>query len=338
MIRLTPFLKDSDSRIGITPGDHASRQSEALNRVISVLMQGIAIHGLNYDETAFNAFQDAVWKMRAGFDQVTDEDSAMLLAGSVIRLLEQHNEAGQAYARALHAQTAELMGQTLETLLDVTRAAPATVIKLRSMMGEISRAGSSSALNSVKPRLELALAEMRAKAQVPAARAPQTRTVGTEVDAITGLPDAVAAIEALAAIWPQREDRYVALFALEYLETINQRFGFRTGDQLLLQLSQQVGQQIGSPDQLFRWRGPCVAALVKRSLPESLVASEMGRVVPARIENATTVRDRDAMVRVSTSWSMLRLGDIDTLDEVIARMNEFTGNRSRFVRHVSAGA
>ena len=69
MMRLARFLKDSNGRVGNTSGDSASRQTEALSRVISVLMQGIAIHGLRYDEADFLAFQNAVWKIRAEFDR-----------------------------------------------------------------------------------------------------------------------------------------------------------------------------------------------------------------------------------------------------------------------------
>jgi len=328
MMRLTRFLKDSNGRVGNASGDSASRQNEALSRVISVLMQGIAIHGLRYDEADFLAFQNAVWKIRAEFDQGVDEDSALLLAGAVIRLLEEHNEAAQASLRARHHETAGFVGLTVESLLEVSHAKPQVVAAIRGMVQEIERASNPDALSAVRPRLELALAETRAKEQLPVTQARPGPAPAGETDSVTGLPDAGCAIEALGEIWQQRSDRYVALFALEYLETINQKFGFRTGDELLSQLSQHVGQHMAASDQLFRWRGPSVAALVKRTLAETFVATEMSRVVPARLESATIVGDREAMVRVSTSWTLIRLQDMGTPDDAIAKMNEFAGNRT----------
>lgn len=338
MISFSPYLKSSRGNVPLSPAAVTGRQAEALNRVISVLMQGIALHGLQYDETAFRLFQDAVWKMRAGFDQATDEDSAMLLAGAVIRLLEEHNDAAQAHLRVRHQEISAMVGMLSDTLLEVTQANQQTIANMRAMTHEISRAGSMSALMAVKSRLDISLSELRAKALLcPAgSRAGQTNTTAT--DGVTGLPDAGSAIEALARVWQRRTDQYLGLFALEYLETINQRFGFRSGDELLQLLGQQVGKHFSHPDQLFRWRGPCLVALIDRHAPESFVTSEIARAVPPRLENATTVRDREAMVRVSTSWSMIRLEDLSSLDEAIARMNEFSSNRSRYVRQVSAGS
>ncbi len=338
MIKLAPYLRSSRSNAPASPGEMAGKQAAALNRVISVLMQGIALHGLQYDELAFRTFQDAVWKMRAGFDQAADEDSAMLLAGAVIRLLEEHNDAAQAHLRARHGEIGNMLGLISETLLDVTQANPQTVTQVRGMAQEIVRATSLNALGAVRGRLETCMAEIRAKAQLSAANARAGQVSTTATDGVTGLPDAGSAIEALARAWPKRTDQFLGLFALEYLETINQRFGFRSGDELLQLLGQQVGRHFTHPDQLFRWRGPCLVALVDRHAPESFVASEFARAVPPRLENATTVRDREAMVRVSTSWSMIRLDELGSLDEAIARMNEFSSTRSRYVRQVSAGA
>lgn len=344
MISFSPYLKSSRGSVPLPAGepsgrrDASGKQAEALNRVISVLMQGIALHGLQYDETAFRTFQDGVWKMRTSFDQATDDDSAMLLAGAVIRLLEEHNDSAQSHLRARHLEVSGMTELFAETLLDVTQANPQTVSQVRGMVHEITRASSMNTLAAVKIRLDTCMAEIRAKAQIRTAGLRAGQVTSTTTDAVTGLPDAGSAIEALARVWQSRKDQYLGLFALEYLETINQRFGFKSGDELLQLLGQQASRHFSHPDQLFRWRGPCLVALIDRHAPESFVASEFARAIPPRLENATTVRDREAMVRVSTSWSMIRLDELSALDEAIARMNEFSSSRSRYVRQVSAGA
>src|SRR4051794_3554936 len=167
MFRLTPFLRDIHNQTGSVSENSARKQVDALYRIISVLMQGIAIHGLQYDETAFHAFQDAVWKMRAGFEQAADEDGALLVAGAVIRLMEEHNERGQAHLLARRNEVSELLTVTLETLLEVTHANPQTKGHVRGIAQEISRASTPGAIEAVTPRLRLSLAEMRANAQLP---------------------------------------------------------------------------------------------------------------------------------------------------------------------------
>src|SRR3954466_9609395 len=96
MIQLSPFLKSPSSRPTSGEFEADMRRSGGLNRVLSVLMQGIALHALPYEDAAFASFQNSVWKLRASFELAQDEDSAMLLAGAVIRLLEEHNDAAQA--------------------------------------------------------------------------------------------------------------------------------------------------------------------------------------------------------------------------------------------------
>src|SRR5437764_583888 len=97
MIQFAPYLKSHIKRPSAGTADADSRRSEALYRVVSVLLQGIALHGLQYEEAAFTMFQNSVWKLRAAFEMAQDEDSAMLLACAAIRLLEEHNEGAQMF-------------------------------------------------------------------------------------------------------------------------------------------------------------------------------------------------------------------------------------------------
>ena len=75
MLSINPFLQT-------TPQDH---QIDSLNRTITMLLQGIALHSFCHDESEFGVFQSSLRKLRDQMAVTEDEDSKLLLAGSAIR-------------------------------------------------------------------------------------------------------------------------------------------------------------------------------------------------------------------------------------------------------------
>jgi len=164
-----------------------------------------------------------------------------------------------------------------------------------------------------------------------ASEVEETTAVG-ETDGVTGLPDSVHGAAAIAEVWKHRDDYYVGIFAAERLETINMRFGFQAGDQVLHALSHHIAQQSLAGDQLFRWRGPCIVVLVQRRLPEAHVKAEMTRAASSRLEHSISIKDRDAIVSVSTAWNLFKLSSARNLEQLIGRLNDFAATRARYTR------
>ena len=83
MITLVPFLRtprQTDMAV--------EKQAEVMNRIIAVLLEGIALHGFEYDPAKFEVFQSCIRKLREGFRRNADNDTALLLTGAAIRLKE----------------------------------------------------------------------------------------------------------------------------------------------------------------------------------------------------------------------------------------------------------
>jgi len=110
MITLSPFLRTRE------------KQAEALNRVVSVLLQGIALHSYNFDAEQFVTFGNAVRKVRAEFEQIADETAALLAAGAAIRLMEQHGEAAELHWKARQQEMEAVVGMLTETLVEISGA------------------------------------------------------------------------------------------------------------------------------------------------------------------------------------------------------------------------
>ena len=316
------------------------KQAEALGRIVSVLLQGIALHGFEYDSSAFSSFQEGIRKLRSEFDRADDEDSAMLIAISAIRLLEEHHEAAQRQLRARQNEVESVIGVLSESLLEVAQASPAMMLQVKEIERDIAAATRPEAITAARFRLSACVQELlREMPEKDARRSKRGPTFpDIETDYVTGLPDAAYALEVAAGRWKRRSNIYVAAFALDRLESINLRFGFKAGDELLLLLSQQVGQHLQPGDQLFRWRGPCLVMLLERETHEGLVAAEISRIAGARMEHAITVRDREVMVPASPTWNLFPLDTFGTSEELATRLNDFALNRSRSTRQQVAAA
>ncbi len=321
MTALSPFLKGSRKQAAAI-GD---RKAEALNRVVSLLLQGISLHAFQFDPAATEAFQLSIRKLRTELELVDDEDSALLMAAAAIRLLEENNGAAEAHLQSRHNELEKVVALLSDALLDVSNSTEETMVEIKEIERDIARARGVGALATGRARMAAAIAGIRAASHT----ANEIEGALGETDGVTGLPDSSHGAAAIAEVWKHREDHYVGIFAAERLETINLRFGFQAGDQVLQTLSQHIAQQSVSGDQLFRWRGPCIVKLFRRRAPEAHVASEMTRAASSRLELALSIRDRDAIVSISTTWHLFPLHDARNFEQLIGRLNEFAATRAR---------
>lgn len=324
MTALSPFLRGSRKQVA-TPGD---RKAEALNRVVSLLLQGISLHAFQFDPAATEAFQLSMRKLRAELEMVDDEDSALLLAAAAIRLLEENNGAAEAHFQSRHNEFEKVVALLSDAFLEVSGSNEETMVEIKEIERDIARARGPAALATGRARMAAAIAGARAASRA----ANEIEGALGETDGITGLPDYTYGAAAIAEVWKHRNDFYVGIFAAERLDTINLRFGFQAGDQVLQTLSQDIAQQSAAGDQLFRWRGPCVMKLFRRRAPEAHVASEMTRTASARFELALSIRGRDAIVSISTSWHLFPLEDARSFEQLIGQLNEFAATRTRPAR------
>ena len=331
MTTLSPFLWPGGKQ-----DSAGQKQAEALNRIVSVLLQGIALHTYNFDPAQFEAFDNAIRKVRHEFEHAPDEATALLSAGAAIRLLEEHGDAAEQHWRSRQHEFQSAMALLSDTLLDLAGAAPEAAVRIRGIETDIALACNSGSAVAARLKLEACLAEVRA--EVAAARVPENAGPVQERDSVTGLPDPACAARALNFVWNRRKDYYVAILALERIETINLRFGFHAGDRMLQQFSQHVAQHLTPEDQLFRWRGPCLAMLLHRREPEPVVTGELNRLTGTRLETGLVFREREVMVPVSVSWNLFHVNGAGSLEELVRQMNEFAASRTRAGRRVLAAA
>jgi GGDEF domain-containing protein len=321
MSNISPFFHGS-RRNG--SGD---RKADALVRVVSILLQGVVRHSFESDSADAAAFQTSLRKVRTEFEQAVDEDSALLLAGSAVRLMEDYNQSAQSRAAERRQELESAVVMVSEALLDIAGATVETRVRMKEISADLASAGGVDELRTARKKLAEAVGRIRDDYSHPLKKFGKEIPRG-DVDSVTGLPDYGFGAGAIAEVWHRREDFYAAIFAAERLESINARFGYQAGDEILMLLSRRAAQSLTPADRLFRWRGPCVAALMKRNAPEALVASELNRVTSTKIEHAITLRERQVMLPVSMSWNLFPLHASSEIGDLLGRMNSFAAGRA----------
>ncbi len=307
-------------------GPTAEKKAEILNRVASILLQGVARHAFQYSKPGFARFESAIKTIRAEFDGNLDEDEPLQLAASAVRVMEEHSDATARHMRARQNETEAFVATLTETLFDIAKAPPQLMMRFKEVERDFALASSAEEIAAVKGRLSKHLAELCNLAPANQAKA---QPVYGMTDLLTGLPDAGSARAAIEAVWNDREKRYLAMVVLDRLEAINVRFGYKAGDEMLVAVKQHLTRSAGSGDQWFRWRGPCLVALMQRDGSETEVGEELSALTSGRIEQRVKIKDRQLTVPVLTCCAAFDLNGVPSVDDLICQLNDFASTRSR---------
>src|SRR5665213_243616 len=129
MTTLSPFLKSPRAQT-LTRED---RKADSLNRVVSLLLQGVSLHTFQFDPAVTETFQFSIRKLRSRLELVDDEDSALLMAGAAIRLLEENNEAAEAHLHAKQNELEKVIALLSDALLEVSGASEEKMVQVKAV-------------------------------------------------------------------------------------------------------------------------------------------------------------------------------------------------------------
>ncbi len=145
----------------------------------------------------------------------------------------------------------------------------------------------------------------------------------TEIDPVTGLPGEIAGAKAVRDACARGDSSFAVAFAADRMQTLNLRYGFKAGDEILLVLAERIKQSLQPGDLLFRWRGPCFLLLLNRAMPESRVTVELNKTLGSKFTHMLTMGTREVVVQITGSWSTLPLSAQSDADDVLRRVDEF---------------
>ncbi len=315
--------------------DSAGRANPDMVRVASLFLQGIQLHACQTDELEYGRFRDDLDRMLKSVGAAATSGDVILATGAAIQAMSDYN---QQIARALRGQTVELqsivkmLGDSLQTVMG---GGERQVGRLQAIELQIQRTSQLDDLRVLKSRLEDCLGDLRetiATEREHTAKVQETIHAGIEkgnaalaspstaLDPSTGLPGRAAAEAALEAAWAERRKCFAAVFTVNRVETINDRFGHAAGDRILMLFSQHLSQNLSAADTVYRWRGPAFLVLLDRNVAADAVRAEVARIGSTRLEENVQVGSRMVFLPVSANSSVLPLHECHSFEEVLQKL------------------
>jgi GGDEF domain-containing protein len=312
--------------------------SVALDRVVSILLQGISLYAFDYDHAEFTAFQAEIKRIKSDFANADNEDSALLVAGAAIRCLQQHSSSADEFVSFRSKHTTETIRALLESILLLSKTSAASAEKLRTIANELAVSEQMERIGYLAGELQTRTAEIgNGASETPAAEAaaassppPElSRLEATSIDPVTSLKGSADAIRAIERARGEGKTLHAFAFCLERLEMINVQFGFEAGDQVLVMFAQHIARHIQENDLLFRWRGPCFVVVTERRAPEARFDAEAARIGGARLEHMITLRQRKIFVPVVGSWNLFTISPEDSMEDFTLHVDKFAIGHER---------
>ena len=248
-------------------------------KIISLLLHGIADHGVCAHRAELNAFREEMRTVREAADSECTIERLFAAAGATIQALDSYNTRT---ARLLKRQADEMqnvISMLAQTVISVSGASERSAEALQRIKHELEQAAALEDVQRLKLRLgeclktlcdetsrhksetEALLVELRRNVQ----NAQPSVPTDTDIDPVTGLTQASAAIAAFPEALNSPGRKYVVTMVVDRLQLIHGRFGGAVGDQVIRVMRKYVeSNMLAEGDLLFRWGGPTFVALIAR--------------------------------------------------------------------------
>ncbi len=318
--------------------------SANLTRIMRLLIQGIALHAVEGDPLDYQMFRHEIQKQLDVVESSPPPAELLVSVGAVVQALEGYNSRTTRHLRLQGAELYRMITMLTRTVETLGSGSEHAVSKLREIEGQIEKTSGIEDVRGLKLRLSQCLDGIRAETQRQ--KAETARTVarlqeeirgsqerisvagaGPVLDPVTGLPARAAAAAALSEWALSPNPPHAALFIVDRIQLLNSRFGYEVGDRVLKTYVEELRSHLPPSDQIFRWSGPALLALLNRPDPIEKVREHLRFALPAKIERNFELAKRSVLLSITATWAVFPIAP--PVDEFIDRLDTFLGTQNR---------
>jgi GGDEF domain-containing protein len=298
-----------------------SAEGESYRRIITLLLEGIALHVVEGDKSEWEKFRHDIRKIE---EQVAKETSAaelFVIVGAAVRALEDFNRHASRFVKKQSDELQHMVAMLTRTVISIGDSSEHSVSKLKDIEKKIESTREVEDIQLLKLRLGECLESVREESLRQKTESTDTLQtlrrqiensqvgapapgVAPDVDAVTGLPNSAEAEKAVRMSLLSPKNKFVVVAAVGRIQAINARFGFAVGDEILNAFKAHFETTLARRDRLFRWRGPALIAVLDREEPLEHVRTEMRRLGDTKLQKTIEVGSRTVMMPISASFSV----------------------------------
>jgi GGDEF domain-containing protein len=313
--------------------------ANALLRMVQLLLQGIETHAVKGDAADYQKFQQDMQKIQEELGEQPAASEVLVLAGGVIKLLEEYNNRTSKF---IHAQCAELqamVGMLTKTMTAVASGSEGSITRLQSIEKQLHKASMIEDFQTAKVRMaecldtlrmeivrqreESAQAVANLKNEIEKWQERMVSRTGQRTGQPSGVSERQEAEAALVAAAKENRRVFAVIFLVERVSLVNSRFGYAVGDQLLQFFAEHLVQNFSSSDKLYRWSGPSFLLLMERRESSEKVRAEILRVTSQRLTQTVRVGARSVLLPVAANWAMFPVLEIRPVQLLFQQLDAF---------------
>lgn len=315
---------------------------ESYRRMIELLIRSVSLHAVDANHAEYERFKTHVAKLQATLKQNPGREQSMVAVGAVCQALEDYNRSVTNFIRAEGKELQHMVSMLTGTLLTVSSASDRSAKGLEEIEGQLSRAAALEDIKVVRIRLEACLSSVReeavrqrsetkvALAALQEELAEAQRNVGggatTSRDTITGLLNRPAAEQAIRKALSDGDPAYILVGVVEKMQSINARFGYVVGDEILAEFANRITNQCGAKSSFFRWSGPAIVGVLHREEPLHLVKADIANFMEAPLEKAVLRNGQNAFITTAAAWTIVPV--TPPAGAIISGVNQFIASQA----------
>lgn len=288
--------------------------------VVRILVQGIGDYAALGEPEDCARFHESIQKVSDALAQEITPEDLLVNSGAVVKALEDHHRLVRRRQGMQNSELQHIVRMLTSTVGIISGASQASINRLGEIEKQVLSAAELDDVLVIKGRLSDCLFDIRNEVERqktrtaeileqvnqglgdPAAISPNETEPAP--DAVTGLPQRHAAEAALSHASQSGGRSYAAVLVLDRLQALNARFGRSVGDEVLVAFSSMVKKKLSVEDQLFRWSGPTLLAVLQRRGTIEGVRAEIARVVEAKMEHTIETGSRSILIPIGARWAV----------------------------------
>jgi len=315
--------------------DAKSEEENTSRRVISLLLQGIALHAVDGERADYERFRIDMDKFEKVMSAEMPASELLISAGGVLRTMEDYNRRHAKFMGKQSTEMQKMVSMLTQTIISIAANSENSVGKLQDIEKAIESANELEDIQLLKHQLGECLQTVREESlrQKTAGQstletlrkelANSQERIGSMqqssgVDPTTGFPQKSEAEKALQAAIATPKGKFLVVAVVNRVQIINARFGYATGDKVLAAYADQFRKSLLSTDKVYRWSGPALIAVLTRTERLEQIRAGIQRFADLKLEKMMEVGMRTVLIPISANWVVFPvLGPMTELKEKI---------------------
>jgi GGDEF domain-containing protein len=263
----------------------------------------------------------------------------LAVVGGALRVMEDYNHRTSKFVHRQSTELQHMVSMLTQTVITIGSSSEHSVNRLQEIEKSIESARAVEDIQILKLRLSECLEAVREEAQRQKEEGQSALgslkqelensrerlgsfKMSPELDAATGLPAKGEADRAIRTAMASPQGKFLLIAVCSRVQAVNARFGYAVGDRILAAFAEHFQKGLSVRDQIYRWQGPALVALLERAERIDRVRDELRQFADAKLEKTTQVGQRTVLIPISAIWSLFPVAP--PLDAFLKQVETFT--------------